>query len=151
MTFWKFPSAKTASLDATGVGLSVACLAHCLLFPTAAAAAPLLAPGLSEMLGADHGWHLALLALAAPIAIFALGWGTRASGAGRTVFLIGMVGLALMALGAGHVFGTLGDTAITLAGVSLLAGAHISNWRRRARAGHVHQRDCGMCEEHSHD
>jgi hypothetical protein len=151
MIFPKFSVSKSTSMDAAGVSLSLACLVHCLVFPTAAVAAPMLAPNLGEAFGADHTWHLGLLALAAPIAIIGLGWSARVSGAGRNVFFAGLVGLVLMGLGAGHFFGTLGDLAMTLAGVTILAGAHIANWRSRTRAGHVHVRDCGICEEHSHD
>ena len=100
-------------LDATGVGLSALCIAHCLFLPAAAAATPMLAPEAGELLGLSHG-------------------------------------LSIMALGASHVFSTTIETVLTLTGVIVLAGAHFANWRTRARAGHVHERDCGLCDDHSH-
>lgn len=137
---------KAASLDATGIGLSALCVVHCLLFPTAAAAAPLFAPGLAEFFGASHDWHIGLLAIAAPISLGGLIWGARVADAGWKIILIGVFGLILMAIGAAHWLGPTAETLVTLAGVSILAGAHLANWRARARAGHDHRRDCGMCE-----
>ena len=135
-----------ARLDATGVGLSVLCVAHCLFVPAAAAATPMLAPGLGESFGLSHDWHLAMLALAAPVSLIGLGWGMRTTRAHWPVFAIGLLGLALMALGASHLFSAAIETGLTLIGVTILAGAHLANWRRRARAGHEHRRDCGLCE-----
>lgn len=137
---------KANSLDATGMGLSALCIAHCLLFPTAAAATPLLAPGLSEFLGASHAWHLGLLAVAAPISIVGLVWGARVAEAGWKIIAVGVFGLILMGIGAAHLLGPVAETLVTLTGVSILAGAHLANWRARARAGHNHRKDCNLCE-----
>lgn len=141
---------RQESLDVTGVGLSVVCILHCLLVPTAASAAPLLSPELGSLFGLSHDWHLVLLALAAPVSLVALGWGMRTVQAGWRVFLGGMFGLGLMAVGASHVFGPVAETVLTLTGVTILAGAHLANWMARARAGHVHRRDCGLCEREPH-
>jgi hypothetical protein len=141
---------RQGSLDATGVGLSVICMLHCLLLPAAASAAPLLSPELGSLFGLDHDWHIILLAAAAPISLIGLGWGMRAVHAGWRVFSAGLTGLLLMAAGASHVFGPTAETVLTLIGVSVLGGAHIMNWRARARAGHVHARDCGLCEHEPH-
>ncbi|MHA6288109.1 MerC domain-containing protein [Maricaulis sp. CAU 1757] len=139
-------SRNSTRLDAAGIGLSALCVAHCLFVPAAAAATPMLAPGLGESLGLSHDWHLVLLAFAAPVSLIGLGWGMRATRAGWTVFAIGLFGLALMAVGASHVVGPATETALTLVGVTILAGAHVANWRARNRAGHVHARECGLCE-----
>lgn len=143
-------SANQGKLDATGVGLSALCIAHCLLVPAAAAATPMLAPEAGELFGLSHDWHLALLALAAPVSLVGLGWSVRATRAGWPIFLVGLVGLAVMAAGASHAFPRMAETALTLTGVTILAGAHFANWRARTRAGHVHARDCGLCDDHAH-
>jgi len=141
---------RQESLDVTGVGLSVVCILHCLLVPTAASAAPLLSPEIGSLFGLSHDWHLVLLAIAAPVSLVALGWGMKTVRAGWRVFAAGLAGLALMAIGASHAFGPLAETVLTLTGVTVLAGAHLANWWARARAGHVHARDCGLCEHEPH-
>ncbi|MEA1940653.1 MAG: MerC domain-containing protein [Pseudomonadota bacterium] len=141
---------RQESLDVTGVSLSVVCILHCLLVPTAASAAPLLSPELGSLFGLSHDWHIVLLALAAPVSLVALGWGMKTVRAGWRVFAVGLAGLVLMAIGASHAFGPTAETVLTLIGVSVLAGAHLANWRARARAGHVHKRDCGLCEHEPH-
>ena len=143
-------SSHHGKLDATGVGLSVLCLAHCLFLPAAAAATPMLVPEAGELFGLGHDWHLILLAIAAPVSLIGLGWSVRTTQAGWPILLVGLFGLALMALGASHVFDRLVETVLTLTGVTILAGAHLANWRSRARAGHVHERDCGLCDDHAH-
>ncbi|WP_300543786.1 MerC domain-containing protein [Maricaulis sp.] len=140
---------RHGTMDATGVGLSAICVLHCLFLPATAAAAPMLAPELGGAIGLSHDWHLVLLALAAPVSLIGLGWSVRATKAGWRLFAIGLFGLALMAVGASHIVSPAVETALTLAGVTVLAGAHFANWRMRARAGHVHARDCGICE-HDH-
>ena len=140
---------ENGSLDLTGVSLSAVCVAHCLLFPVAAAAAPMLVPGLGEVLGASHAWHLGLLAIAAPISLLALGWSVRASRARWPVLALGLLGLALMGIGALHLSSQMVETVLTLTGVVVLASAHLINWRAQARAGHDHESDCGLCE-HEH-
>ncbi|WP_339737984.1 MerC domain-containing protein [uncultured Maricaulis sp.] len=137
------------SLDLTGISLSAVCVAHCLVFPVAAAAAPMLAPNLGEALGASHAWHLGLLAIAAPVSLLALGWSVRSSRARWPILALGLLGLSLMAVGALHLSSQLVETIITLSGVTILAAAHLINWRSQARAGHDHIKDCGLCE-HEH-
>ncbi len=143
------PHAHRNTLDATGVGLSFICMLHCLLLPAAASAAPMLAPELGEVVGLSHDWHLVLLALAAPVSLIGLGWGVRSTQGGWKLFAVGLFGLALMAIGASHIVPRLVETILTLTGVSILAIAHFVNWRMRGRAGHDHERDCGLCE-HDH-
>jgi len=132
--------------DAAGVGLSALCVAHCLLFPATAVAAPMLAPGLSETLGLGHEWHIGLLLVAIPISLLALGWGARRNGGGWALLGVGIVGLGLMTLGALHLFSFWIETALTLTGVTILAVAHLANWRIRWTRGHDHRRDCAVCE-----
>lgn len=137
------------TLDLAGISLSVLCVVHCLFFPVAAAALPLLIPGLGEVLGASHAWHIGLLAVAAPVSLFALGWSVRATHGRWPIMAAGVVGLTLMAIGALHFSTLLVETALTLSGVTILAGAHLVNYRARARAGHDHINDCNLCE-HEH-
>ncbi|MCW5725520.1 MAG: MerC domain-containing protein [Maricaulaceae bacterium] len=139
--------AAANALDASGVGLSLVCLAHCLLIPVAAAAAPMLAPGAAHWLGASHDWHLALFLIAAPVAVIGLLWGARLARAGWRTLAAAGFGLVLMGLGAAHVAEGWGEAALTVTGVTILAGAHAANWRARARQGHAHQSECGMCHE----
>ena len=142
----RFKSGRHIALDATGISLSALCVLHCLAFPAAAVAAPMLAPEVSELFGVGHDWHLVLLVLAAPVSLLALGWSVRTTRGGWPVLLVGLLGLGLMAVGASHVFDRTIETVLTLSGVTVLAGAHFANWVRRGRAGHVHARDCGLCE-----
>ena len=133
--------------DAAGIGVSALCVAHCLAFPAAAAAAPLLAPGAAEAVGIGHEWHIGLLAIAAPLSVMALIWGARAAQSRLKLILAGALGLTLMALGATHWFGGLVETGLTLSGVIILAGAHLANWLTRRRAGHHHPAECGTCPD----
>lgn len=134
-------------LDFGGVALSAVCVVHCLVFPAAAVAAPLLAPGVAEQIGLAHEWHLILLAIAAPVSVIALGWGVKVSDGSWRLLLAGLVGLVLMGLGASHLFSATIETILTLVGVTIVAAAHGLNYNQRRRRGHVHERDCGMCED----
>lgn len=135
-------------LDVSGAGLSVICLLHCLALPTAAVAAPALAPELAERLSlVDGRAHLVLFLIAAPITVLAFFWGEKAMRAGKWTMAIAGSGLALMLAGASHIFAQPMESILTMAGVSLLIGAHIANWRRRQNEGHDHARECGMCED----
>ena len=140
---------RQSALDASGVGLSVICMLHCLLLPAAASAAPILSPELGDLFGLSHAWHPALLAIAAPVSLLGLGWSVRSTEGGWRLLAAGLLGLMVMGVGASHVFGSLAETVLTLIGVTILALAHLANWRARARAGHDHERDCGICE-HDH-
>ena len=58
--------------DYIAIGLSLACLAHCLALPLAAAFLPLLSTQ------AEAAWvHWAFVALAAPVSAWALAWPPR--------------------------------------------------------------------------
>jgi hypothetical protein len=147
---WIRDNTNANTLDASGVSLSILCVAHCLAVPIIAATAPMLAPGLSEFFGLSHAWHIGLFALAAPVSLFGLVWGTKITKAGWPIIAFGILGLSLMALGAAHLFSALTETAITLLGVAILAGSHIANWRARTQKGHVHENECNLCEDHDH-
>jgi len=134
-------------LDVSGAGLSVVCLLHCLALPTAAVAAPALAPELAERLSlVDGQTHLFLFLLVAPVTLLAFFWGERTMRAGRWTMLGAGLGLVLMLTGASHIVAQPIETILTVSGVILLMGAHIANWRRRQAQGHDHARECGMCD-----
>ncbi len=111
--------------DQVAVGLSMACLVHCLLLPMAITLAPWLFPAFIS----DERVHIGLLALAVPISAWGIGLGFRHHGQGRLVCMA-VLGLTFM------VAGVLQETewlerGLTVAGVVLLATAHILNWQRR--------------------
>lgn len=116
-------------LDGVSVGASLLCLIHCLALPLLIAALPALA----RALDLREGFHLLVLAAAIPTSAVALIAGRRRHGAFVPVFT-GIAGLALMAAGALFASRAATETALTVAGSLLLAGAHIANWRLRARA-----------------
>lgn len=118
------PASITRLLDASAVGLSSLCLAHCLALPVAAAFLPLAGAW------AEAEWvHLAFLALAVPISVLAL---ARSHGWRRPRIAIpAALGLGALTAGAlGWPFEA-AETALTVSGGLLLAAAHLLNWRRR--------------------
>lgn len=123
---------RQSALDASGIGISILCLAHCLILPVLAAAAPALVPHALEPFFEGQAVHLLLFIVAAPIAIGGLFWGARISGASWPIIAAAGAGLLLMLIGATHLVPRNVEIGLTIAGVTLLAGAHFINWRRRA-------------------
>lgn len=115
-------------LDGLSVGASFLCLIHCLALPILIAALPALA----RALDLREGFHLLVLAGAIPASAIALKGGHRRHGALVPVFA-GIAGLVLMTVGALFVSRVATETALTVTGSLLLAGAHIANWRLRTR------------------
>ena len=114
--------APSSLSDASAVGLSGLCLAHCLALPLVAASSPLVATW------AEAEWvHAVVIALAAPISILSL-W---RKGRGATVIALSATGLAFLTAGALHWPTAALETQITVAGSLILAAAHLINWRRR--------------------
>lgn len=108
--------------DRAGILLSGLCVIHCVLGLVIVSflglgGGVLLAPGL----------HRAGLALAVAIGVIALGAGFARHGR-RAPLMLGALGLSLMAaaLAAGH---GLGEAVLTIAGVSIVASAHLWNLR----------------------
>jgi hypothetical protein len=115
--------APSSLLDASAVGLSGLCLAHCLALPLVAAFSPLLATW------AEAEWvHAVVIGMAAPISIFAL-W---RRGKGAAIIGLSAFGLFMLTLGAFHWPSADLETPITVAGSLVLATAHTLNWRRHA-------------------
>ena len=108
------PSLRSRAADLIGVGLSLACLVHCLALPLLLLAAPALSAWLS--LRRHHGHRYPVAAA--------------------------LVGLALLAAGlaahegwVGGLDPETGDRLFTTMGALALASAHIVNWRLRHAKG----------------
>lgn len=113
---------KRATLDRVAVGLSGLCVLHCVASVVLVSALSVLGDALGDPL-----IHRVGLAAAMLLAAVALGQGYRAHRAAAPA-LVGMAGVALMALGLVVSHG-LAEVAATVAGVSLLAAAHLLNTR----------------------
>ncbi|CAM8644129.1 MULTISPECIES: MerC domain-containing protein [Sphingobium] len=116
---------RIALLDGLAVCASSLCTLHCLALPLLFA----LLPAVASRVDPGESFHLVMLALAAPTSLFALARGWRRHRA-RSLLPFGVAGLGLMAMGALAAKGAIAEAAWTVAGSTLLAGAHILNWRR---------------------
>ena len=120
---------RPRSLDATAIGLSTLCVAHCLALPILASSLPLTG------IWFQAEWvHWAFVAMAAPISILALNFSPQAR---PSPSLLILTLLGIMALVAGVLGGSdrAWETSFTIAGSLMLIGAHILNWRRRPSGG----------------
>lgn len=115
---------RSPNLDRMAVGLSGLCVLHCI----ASVVLVSLLSALGDVLG-DPIIHRAGLAAAMLLAGIALGQGYRTHRALRPA-LVGMAGVALMALGLVVTHGV-AEVAATVVGVMLLAAAHLMNMRVR--------------------
>lgn len=131
------PTPTHRRLDLAGLGLSVSCLVHCLALPVALLAAPSLAIWLGET---ESTVHWLLFGVAVVVSGGALYTGYRRHGA-MLVVGVGAFGLAVMGVAAAHVFGSTLEVALTLAGASIVALAHVVNlklgYAQAARSGAV--------------
>lgn len=121
------PTALANGLDALAIGVSFACLVHCLALPLVIA----LLPAFTAWLDVPESFHLAMLAFALPFSFAVLG---RSALVRRSFapFGLGLAGLALMAgallLGEG-----VAEALVSSIGATLLATGHVRNWRQRTR------------------
>ncbi len=113
-------------IDRSAAGLSGLCVVHCLAGSLALA---VLAP-FGDLLG--HQVHVWGLAIAAPLALFALLRGYCVHARGHAVVL-GMLGLGMMGAGLTQ-HGQVGEFLLSASGAGLLIGAHLLNLRW-SRAG----------------
>jgi hypothetical protein len=114
-------------LDRLAVGLSGACLLHCLALPALAAMLPILG------VWAHAEWvHLALLLAAAPLSAAAL---LRRGRRDWGLCIVAALALTLMAIGAIADIPSATETALTVVGALTLAAAHLWNARRRVAQG----------------
>lgn len=113
--------------DKFAIGLSVACTIHCLLFPSIL----VLLPAVSVFAISDEMFHFYMLAVVIPSSLFALTLGCSRHKHYR-VFLVGMVGIAVLTFTAifGHDF--LGETSERVASVIgslIVASGHFFNYK----------------------
>jgi hypothetical protein len=127
------PSLRSRAADLLGVGLSLACLIHCLALPLLLLAAP----ALSAWLALPETFHAIVLLLAVPAATLALSDGWRRHRHPYPV-AAALTGIALLAAGLAAHEGWIagldpetGDRLLTSLGALGLASAHIANWRLR--------------------
>ncbi len=121
------------AFDGTAAALSSLCLLHCLLLPLGLGLAPVLAAVPGAGMHGPEWLHWALLALAAPVSVYALWRGLAAHG-DPLPWRLAAAGFALMAGGAAlHDTGP-AEQALTVAGGLVVAFAHWRNWRARHRA-----------------
>lgn len=120
-------SASTKILDASAIGLSGLCMAHCLALPLAAAALPAAAAW------ADAHWmHPIALVVAAPLTLMALAkskpqdW-TRSGGLYLAVLGLMVLVAALLSV---HAW----ERPLALTGSLLIVAGHLLNWRDRRSA-----------------
>ena len=116
--------------DKAAVILSGLCLVHCLALPVLIAILPFV-----DALGDEH-LHAELLLAVIPISVFAFVIGFRRHRS-LTVVAVGVLGMAVLALGGTYVhsrYGIAADRAMTVAGSAILAIAHFFNSRRARHA-----------------
>lgn len=120
-------TAKTLSpLDASAVGLSFACLVHCLALPILAAVSPLIG------VFAEQEWiHRVFVLLALPVSGFAI-WRSLTGARSWSFIALAVMGLALLIAGAFVEALEPNETALTVAGAVILTAAHILRWRTHA-------------------
>ena len=114
-------------VDKAAIGLSLLCVAHCLLTPLAIVMLPALGATFLE----DERFHYALLFLVLPTSLFSLSLGCRKHGH-REILAIGLVGLFLLFLTVilgEDLLGEIGEKISTVAGALVIAVAHVRNFR----------------------
>lgn len=101
------------------------CMLHCLGLPLLLASLPMIG-----QLGDDHFIHVALLLVTAPITLWVV-WRADVGGKGKWFISMALVGLATMIVAVSveplHDY----EVPLTLAGGSLLGGAHLWRWFQR--------------------
>ncbi|WP_434212742.1 MerC domain-containing protein [[Pseudomonas] boreopolis] len=113
--------------DASAMTLSGLCLLHCLALPLLASLLPLFGAW------SEAEWvHMAFAGVALPISGYALWRAHRRRALPPGLWAMATAGLAGLLLGAlgwpAHAL----ETPLTVAGSTLVAGAHFWNWRRHA-------------------
>lgn len=119
-------SKKGDWLDGFAICASISCMIHCLGLPLLLA----VLPAFADQIDLGENFHAIVLALALPTSAIALVGGWRKHRA-FVPLAVGSTGLVLMALGIVFASREILETAITVSGGLLLAGAHIANWRHR--------------------
>jgi hypothetical protein len=115
------------ALDKSAIGLSIACVVHCLTLPIAL----VMIPSLSGLWFADESFHVLLIYLVLPISGVAIFLGCKRHRS-VSVFAYAALGLAILILTVvmGHaLLGELGEKALTVIGAALITASHIKNFR----------------------
>lgn len=115
-------------LDGLAIAVSAACLVHCLALPVLLA----LLPAWSQWLDLPETVHLWLLLFALPLSSLVLWRARNQSAGGRQSLWLGLAGLSGMTAGI-LVEGQALETIVTSIGATVLASAHVVNWRGRVR------------------
>lgn len=117
---------KVDLIESSAATASIVCVVHCLALPVLVLALPAIGGFLSDA----RGFHCAMVAMIAPLALAALWLGHGQHGNVRPAILgiIGLSGLtaALLPM-ASHAL----ETLLTIVASLLLVGAHLWNWRLR--------------------
>lgn len=109
--------------DRAGIGVTLLCLAHCLVLPLLVSAFPLLP------IHHNHHAHFWMALIAVPVGIAALVPGYKRH-RNRLIPLSGFVGLNFL-VGAemyGEMLGLGSESVLSVAGGLILIGAHATNW-----------------------
>lgn len=117
-----------ALADRLGLGASAVCLVHCLVLPFMLTGTAALSSG------THHAFHLGVLALTLPLALWAALPGYREHRDRGVLVLLG-AGLALLvgAFAAHDLAGEVGHVGLTVAGSVVMLAGHLRNYRRRAQ------------------
>ncbi|MEM7767277.1 MAG: MerC domain-containing protein [Pseudomonadota bacterium] len=112
------------SLDGAAIGMSAACVIHCLALPLMVSVLPILGP-----FAASEIAHKALVLVAVPISAAAImrGWTQDGAWIPTTLIILGL-GLLLAAAFAEPLHDH--ETPLTVFGALILAAGHLLRWRR---------------------
>ena len=116
-----------SAMDKSAIGLSLLCLAHCLLTP----ALLILLPAMSATFLEDERFHKALIFIVVPLSSFALFLGCKAH-RDIKIAVIGALGLLLLVFAAfvgGPIWGEIAEKSLTVAGALVMVYSHYKNFR----------------------
>ena len=118
---------SSMKMDKAAIGLSFACVVHCLLTPIAI----VMLPALGSTFLKEDMFHYGILFLVLPTSLFALGLGCRKHKR-LEILLIGLLGLfvlfLVLILGE-EAIGETGEKITTVAGTAIVGFAHLRNFR----------------------
>ncbi|MDG1125646.1 MAG: MerC domain-containing protein [Pseudomonadales bacterium] len=115
------------TMDKSAIGLSIACVLHCLTLPIVL----VMIPSLSGLWFADESFHVILIYVIVPISVVAIFLGCKRHRS-VSVFAYAALGLAVLIVTVvlGHaLLGELGEKALTVVGAALITASHIKNFR----------------------
>lgn len=113
--------------DRIAMGLSLACVLHCLLTPSLI----VLSYGVSSFTIESELVHYLIILLTVPISIFALTLGYK-NHKGVSFFVTGVIGISVLILAVimgEDILGDVGEKGLTLVGSIIVIYAHYSNYR----------------------